>query len=325
VSFFFIANASRANVDHGSILASPPANLPEVITSNGAPTPVIRNASGNVMPCTWEGCQKDLALGVTLPEHLTEHADSILFQWSVDSKCFWAGCTSKAIFKTVATYKRHLKNIHTEPLVCTQVRCCHKKPFRNQADLDRHTSTVHIGLRRYQCPFDTCEAEVKDFIRKDKWLLHIRETEHYGDAFCPYLHCNRSHISSINGFSSREDISVHFTLYHSGYGVNGRDKPYQCALGLCSMNAMSEHWGRWELEKHVKKFHSVESSDCYVASWSRSTLEGNVYVLRPENMLPNPSANLWLGDNGREIKWQECSICLQTDHTNLANANLSQG
>lgn len=80
------------------------------------------------------------------------------------------------------------------------------------------------------------------------------------------------------------------------------------------MDTLFEHWSGHGLKEHLENHHSVAKNDSVSASWGKSKLEGNTYVLKPENMMQQP-----------EIKWQECSICLQTCQANLANTTLSQG
>jgi hypothetical protein len=296
VSFFFITDASRATLaneeNEGSLL----------IEAECSPSMTTRQESA---ACTWNGCQEYLPPGNSLTEHRKTHADTALLQWSLGSNCLWNDCTSKATFNTQAKLQQHLKNIHIQPLICPEPRCTYKKPFRNRGDLNRHKTTAHSRLRLYSCPFNTWEADVKTFARKDKWLQHIRETEHDGDVLCPYPHCAEN---DGVGFSSRKGISSHFRLRHSNYYIedNYMGSQFQCALGFCALELVSEHWDYTDLQNHLRSHHGVDSNECERA-YERAELKDCIRILRPEHMIQqsNGPPSSW----GPKIAWHECTIC----------------
>jgi hypothetical protein len=181
--------------------------------------------------CTWSGCGESVT-SQALTDHLSTHALDVLKVLAYPSRCLWQGCKSKASFKTKTSYKDHLTNIHTHPLTCTEYRCSYKKPFRNDGDLGRHKNTVHSSQRKYECPYDSCNAEITNFARRDKWLKHIRETQHFQDAFCPFHHCQLEFGVDSKGFTSRQAISTHFSRYHA----ENRTACYDCGLGSCGLN-----------------------------------------------------------------------------------------
>ena len=244
-----------------------------------------------------------------LEAHLAGHAASELGQWSPPSRCTWKGCASKALFHSRAAYQLHLKRIHTEPLLCSVPRCKHKKPFRNQGDLERHSSTAHSDVRPYLCPFDSCEAQMKAFARKDKWLKHIRDTEHYGDMFCPYPHCIEWQAPKSTGFATRNEIIAHFRSFHCKHVLRGWKGPYACKLGLCTINSTNEHWGGNALDMHLKSCHGIDEWIPY----SRMDLEDNQQVLRPHHLLKQKP-------DWREIKWHECITCSQQRYPHAASS-----
>ena len=241
--------------------------------------------------CTWDGCPYGSSSEATLPVHLKQHASSVLRQWSQHSTCMWQGCKSKASFKDERLYKLHLQNIHINPLVCPILKCHHKRPFRDYADLFRHRSTAHSVLRPYVCPFENCPEEVSTFARKDKWVKHIREIPHEGDKFCPYYHCTEQATLSA-GFQTREEISKHFAKLHSNY----ESSQILCALGACAFNPESERWTSSGLQDHLKRFHGMESDD---AQYSQILviLEGTAQVLRHAP---------W------RVNWHDCTVFTQS-------------
>lgn len=247
------------------------------------------------LQCSWDECSYSTWSELELTNHLDAHATNALKDWVAPAGCVWQGCKSKATFKYARSYEDHLKNIHTSPLVCTAPKCTHKRPFRNKADLSRHRSTAHSGLRPYICPYDNCPEEVNTFARRDKWLKHIRETPHEGDQFCPYLHCQFRNRADPAGFQTREGIAKHFKLAHSVY----ESDPYICALGSCVFNAQAEHWTASEFSSHLTGFHGPLSSG--ISSYymrNKARLEGNARVLRAEYL-------------DSSFTWHDCFICAQ--------------
>lgn len=243
------------------------------------------------LQCSWDGCSYNTRFELELTNHLDDHATNAFKDWIAPAGCTWQGCKSKATFKTARSYKDHLNNIHTKPLVCDEPKCTHKRPFRNEADLSRHRSTAHLGLRPYICPYDNCPEEVHTFTRKDKWLKHIRETPHEGDKFCSYLHCQPRNRADSAGFQSREDIVRHFKRTHSTF----ESAEWTCALGACALYIQSERWDGSALGFHLKDCHGVSSAPFGVA-YRYAKSEGNILVLRAEYV---PS----------DCVWHDCTVC----------------
>jgi hypothetical protein len=208
------------------------------------------------MGCTWDGCEFSFPSPEDLTNHLIEHSQEVLARWVRHSGCIWKGCKSKAIFKTTLAYGHHLRNIHSHPLVCNAPRCPHKKPFRNDADLDRHNRTAHLKEEKYECPYGSCAAETRTFARKDKWLKHIRETQHQNDAFCPFFHCSLKQRKTLEGFEDRNEIGEHFALHHSG----DRESRYECGLGSCGGDLKHDFWSIEGLYGHLRHDHEFS---CY--------------------------------------------------------------
>lgn len=205
------------------------------------------------MGCTWDQCPQMCAES-ELKIHLRNHGNNALHQFQPPSTCIWPGCSSKAVFQSKTNYSHHLDNIHVEPLICTAPNCSYKKPFRNQDDLDRHSSTIHSDVKNYECPYPSCDSEIKKFARKGKWLKHIRETIHDNDAFCPYYHCTLGEAKSWP-FKNRKQISTHFDIIHA----RNSEEAYECALGTCAENPFPANWSRYGLEKHLRDDHSLFS------------------------------------------------------------------
>ena len=242
-----------------------------------------------------------------LTSHLDNHSEKVTQQWVPNTLCLWEGCTSKAKFSTVTKFKTHLKNIHIQPLLCYIPRCSHKKPFRNEHDLERHVASIHHrDIRPYICPFPNCEAELKCFTRRDKLLAHIRDTEHSGDMFCPFPHCIERQPPRFSGFKTREDILTHFNMRHSAIlaqNIHKSGMPHRCLLGLCSLSLTHERWGEYDLDDHLETCHGLSPASSSVASW-RAENEGGIYVLKPE-LLQKLSRHVGI------MEWKECTTCLK--------------
>jgi hypothetical protein len=238
--------------------------------------------------CTWEGCDQRTPSIEELKAHLVSHGKHAFSNFIPPSKCVWAGCQSNAVIKSSKQYLWHLKNIHTEPLLCPMPNCSYKKPFRNDGDLGRHINTVHSSQRKYECPYDSCNAETSNFARRDKWLKHIRETQHFQDAFCPFHHCQLEFGVDSKGFTSRQAISVHFSKYHA----ERRSDRYHCGLGSCGLNPHCDHWTKVQLAVHLKLIHGLR----FV--WSGMYNMGNDKVFQAKHVNP--------ADMGT---WRDCRFC----------------
>ena len=183
--------------------------------------------------CTWDGCQQQPS-NFDLATHLQGHARDAQARWTPNSSCSWQGCKSKSRFKNQRQFVIHLENIHTKPLLCTKTHCSHKRPFRNEHDLQRHNSTMHCTERPWECPYDFCPSEIRTFARKDKWLQHIQETQHENDAFCPFGHCRLEQVRSGKPFENRKEIGQHFGGEYPLQASRDLDG-YPCGLGSCAM------------------------------------------------------------------------------------------
>lgn len=244
--------------------------------------------------CTWAGCQQTADKHDELKAHLESHSLEARALWTSGSKCTWQGCKSKAVFKLVSQLKQHLTNIHSNPLLCNQPRCPYRKPFKNHHDLDRHTSTKHSVERKWECPYDTCSSDIRTFIRKDKWLKHIREVQHENDAFCPFYHCSLIADQSGKGFQSRKEIVKHFLDAHAGKD----DCAFECALGSCEKTSNHDRWNVSWLRCHLRQEH-----DLRVWYQLEHTLKGTGGIFRLQNLHPYDHR-----------KWVDCKICAtQTD------------
>jgi hypothetical protein len=245
--------------------------------------------------CTWAGCQQTADKYDELKAHLESHSLEAQVLWTLGSKCTWQGCKSKAVFKSIAQMKQHLTNIHSDPLMCTQPRCPYRKPFKNQHDLERHTSTKHSVERKWECPYDTCSSEIRTFVRKDKWLKHIREVQHENDAFCPFYHCSLIADQSGKGFESRKEIGNHFSQAHAGKD----DGAFECALGSCEKISSHDRWNISGLERHLAQEHNI-----FIFSYQLDQIrKGTDGIFRLQHV---PQSELH--------KWVDCKICAsQTD------------
>lgn len=203
--------------------------------------------------CTWDKCEFSCWSSEELTNHLIEHSQAVLAQWTRPSGCKWQGCRSKAIFKRTLAYEQHLRNIHSHPLVCNTPGCIHKKPFRNREDLGRHNKTAHRKEKKWECPYDSCDAETRTFARKDKWLQHIRETRHEYDAFCAFFHCSLNQQKTLKPFADRKEISKHFSERHSEVG----ERRYECALGSCDGDRIHDFWTLGWLHLHLWHDHNL--------------------------------------------------------------------
>jgi hypothetical protein len=244
--------------------------------------------------CTWAGCQQTADKHDELKAHLESHSLEARALWTSGSKCTWQGCKSKAVFQSISQMKQHLTNIHSDPLMCTQPRCPYRKPFKNQHDLARHTSTKHSVERKWECPYDTCSSEIRTFVRKDKWLKHIREVQHENDAFCPFYHCSRIAAHSGKEFESRKEIGNHFSETHAGKD----DGAFECALGSCEQISSHDRWNIWGLQNHLDQEHNLNL-------WFEleSIMKGTDGIFRLQHIRP-----YYLN------RWVDCKICAtQTD------------
>jgi hypothetical protein len=249
----------------------------------------LRTSSGRG-DCTWDGCQHISHTDEELRAHLEVHSHEALARWSKGFKCTWQGCKSKAVFKIPSLLKEHLRNIHATPLLCTQRGCPYKKPFRNRDDLNRHESTKHHSGPKWECPYDSCSAETRTFARKDKWLKHIRETQHENDAFCPYYHCNSEAVRSGKTFENRKEIGEHFSDDHAGINVDA----CECGLGSCGKTENRDRWNFWSLAEHLGSQHKI-----WEGQWSLK-----IKLKEANHIFSLQHVEMYYLD-----KWVDCDIC----------------
>ena len=265
-------------------------------------------------------CQQFMASAEELTTGLNNDPELLQQQWIPGTRCLWEGCTSKATFSNLAKFKAHLKNIHTEPLLCQIPRCSHKKPFRHPGDLERHVATIHHrDVRPYICPFENCNSEVKSFARKDKLLKHIRDTEHSGHMFCVFPHCVDYHPERFAGFKTRQEIVAHFKKRHSAVALE-HSPPYKwprrCALGHCALSSRSERWSTSELAEHLGTCRDISLNPWQILDIAKK--EDDTYILRPEYLQEYERIHQLKG-----FHWQECIICYERRQTNSLQTNAS--
>lgn len=169
-----------------------------------------------------------------------EHLGSVVQGWC--GKCLWPECTSRAVFKTRASFNMHFTNVHTTPLLCSTANCPHKTPFGRLSDLRRHKQSVHSTKRSFVCTVSSCDARIKEFARKDHLAKHTRER--HDNYFCPLNHCPRSTKSS---FAKPEEVVEHIKTEH---GL------YECAIKACA-HAPSSKFSWKSLHNHLRNHHGT--------------------------------------------------------------------
>jgi hypothetical protein len=186
--------------------------------------------------------------------HLKDHSADVLLRWKEKQpwQCLWAGCKSKAVFRYVHVLQAHLDNIHVNPLVCAVRNCSHQTPFRSNYDLKRHMRTAHSGEQDLQifCPYPNCDKDPKSFVRKDKWLSHIRSC-HQGDS-CPLHHCDFVQKDRASG---QAGVVEHIKKFHGNY---------ECGIGSCR-NEPQSRFAEFELLKHLELHHGIAPNDITAA------------------------------------------------------------
>jgi hypothetical protein len=204
-----------------------------------------------------------------------EHLESVLQVSPVGGKCTWPECTSRAVFKTKASFNMHVTNVHTKPLLCSVANCPHKTPFGRLSDLRRHEQSAHSTERRFVCTVSSCDAYIKEFARKDHLAKHMRER--HDNYFCPFNHCPRSTKSS---FAKPEDVVEHINVEH---------ELYECALKACAQ-APSSKFSLASLKSHLRNHHGM-------------SYDASIYITRPT--YNRPSKTIAEADLG----WTYCGEC----------------
>ncbi|KAN0102219.1 hypothetical protein V8E51_012729 [Hyaloscypha variabilis] len=252
----------------------------------GIPNLRKRSRSDN---CTWVGCQKTSFPENSLRNHLECHSLDVVARWTRGSKCTWQGCKTQAVFKTPSQIKEHLKNIHTEPLLCDQPGCLYTKPFRNMADLNRHKSTKHYAEPKWECPYSSCSSEQCVFARKDKWLKHIQDTHHENDGQCPLPHCILKESELNWEPPTREGICKHLAYCHVGRNADG----YSCSLGSCEKTRYLDRWTLQGLIRHLIYHHDLPSFEMEEVGTNRVFTLEHISRYRPDRLKT----------------WVDCNIC----------------
>lgn len=228
--------------------------------------------------CGWLGCAKADSLSNVedWKLHMKEHARTALDSWKPTEPCCWQGCSSKARPKTAKMFEDHLNNIHINPLLCTFEGCRHRTPFRGKADLQRHINSVHVEGTKAKCPFLGCRSERRDFSRKDKLILHLREV-HDTDP-CPFAHC-------VVDLDPRTDSTAkHIAKLHG---------EFECALGSCQ-EFVSSFCDNGLLE-HLQLDHKMQ--------WET--------VLKARDMAKNIGNKTLRNEHIMGAEVYNCSICHQ--------------
>lgn len=151
------------------------------------------------------------------------------------------------------------------------------------------TLLQHLDERKWECLYDTCSSDIRTFVRKDKWLKHIREVQHENDAFCPFYHCSLIAAHSGKGFKSRKEIGNHFSEIHAGKD----DDAYGCALGSCEKTSSHDRWSFWGRRIHLSGEHNL-----FFVGTEKDTLKGTDGIFRHQDLLPYDLD-----------KWVDCKIC----------------
>lgn len=149
-------------------------------------------------------------------------------------KCNWHKCPTKRVFRTRSELNTHIKNIHTDPLMCMHPGCPYKKPFGKVHDLKRHMETKHNTEHGYPCPENGC---LEVFPRKDKMMQHAKEKHTLHQ--CPYNHCFAV-IFSV-------EIEPHLCEQHGNY---------ECSILSCTSNRKS-HFTRKSIIRHLRTQHQI--------------------------------------------------------------------
>jgi hypothetical protein len=157
-------------------------------------------------------------------------------------KCQWEGCRSRAVFKNKSLLNEHIRNVHSQPLVCAVAECSHKSPFSRKSDLRRHQRSVHSTERGFVCSVPSCDAHIKEFTRKDHLTKHMRDL--HDNYFCSLRHCPRETRQS---FAKSEDLARHIENEHGDF---------ECAIQGCAIG-LSSKFTRVNLKYHLRNHHGV--------------------------------------------------------------------
>ncbi|KAH6673546.1 hypothetical protein B0J14DRAFT_50740 [Halenospora varia] len=238
-------------------------------------------SSPRPLSCHYPSCDMTFARRAReLKLHLNNHIGELLQHWVNSTACRWPSCTSAVVFKTRKTYQTHLENIHACPLVCPVRGCKHKTPFRSNHDLERHTKTIHISEKEWNCPYVDCPKSTEPFPRKDKWLKHLRHHP-ANDFACPLPHCN---TETMQSFQSQAQVVEH---------IQGSHGKYECALGAC-LNDRRSRFSEFGLLQHLELEHSLTDEACTTACNSMKSQRER--TVSPQHLSASGG-------------WENCSTC----------------
>ncbi|CZR61400.1 uncharacterized protein PAC_11296 [Phialocephala subalpina] len=124
------------------------------------------------------------------------------------TQCLLSGCRGGYIFKTLQSYRSHLKNVHDKGIYCRVLGCRHTKPFASKNDVDRHYRAKYdlYAVKSFRSERPSCVARVRSWKRKDKLREHDRK--YHMEVPC--------HICS-HYFDNDQELFEHTNLDHAIY------------------------------------------------------------------------------------------------------------
>lgn len=212
--------------------------------------PALHFLGEEILHCNWPQCSTEGPFNAAEYRlHTKCHTRDAHATWSPGMRCTWYGCSSKAQHKTWKQFDVHLNNIHVNPLICTVSGCGYKKPFRANSELQRHIETTHTE-KKFECPFQNCEQELKSFPRKDKWMKHIRDRHDFDP--CPFAHC-----LNWAGFVAPENCESAARHISKAHG------DFECSIKSCkgSLSQFTES----ALLEHLQLAHGIDWKAVLVA------------------------------------------------------------
>jgi len=207
------------------------------VDDRSAPKVLDANALQPVTRWPWRICVADTFQDEDRAKsHLESHQNLLLQSWKGPTTCGWPKCSSSRVFKEKYLLRRHLQNIHVDPLRCQIAGCSYSDPFDKQHDLNRHVKSIH-ETSRFLCPIESCDSNTIGFSRKDKLVKHMRE-EH-DNVRCLLNHCGASIPDG------QQDS--HLQNSHGNY---------ECALMACR-DALPSHFTKEGARLHLISVHKI--------------------------------------------------------------------
>ncbi|KUJ10280.1 uncharacterized protein LY89DRAFT_256690 [Mollisia scopiformis] len=146
---------------------------------------------------------------------LLQHGEDLDVEFH-PSPCLLGGCRGTYVFKTLSSYRTHLKNVHDKIIYCRVSECSrsHTKPFTSETDRRRHHQAKHNSNpdKPFKCVRSVCPARVRAFKRKDKLSEHNKK--YHAQSLC--------HICSCY-FDSFEEMLAHTNFGHGSFGSERQD------------------------------------------------------------------------------------------------------